>query len=107
MVPPNIQRQAGIKAGGRLQFKVSGGINIIPDLPSAEDNGRPIGRNSPPERGSGAHPLVARAEGENTAARLRSARKGPHRGPFATAHGAIQFLRREIRARNANERKAT
>jgi AbrB family looped-hinge helix DNA binding protein len=37
VVPPSVRRQAGIKAGDRLEFKVSGGIiNIIPKLPSAD-----------------------------------------------------------------------
>ena len=38
VVPPSVRRRAGIKAGDRLEFKVSGGIiNIIPKLPSAAD----------------------------------------------------------------------
>ena len=38
VVPPSVRRRAGIKAGDRLEFKVSGGIiNIIPKLPSADD----------------------------------------------------------------------
>jgi bifunctional DNA-binding transcriptional regulator/antitoxin component of YhaV-PrlF toxin-antitoxin module len=37
-IPPQVQRRAGIKAGDRVEFKVSGGIiNIIPELPSAND----------------------------------------------------------------------
>jgi len=44
-VPPQVQRQAGIKAGDRVEFKVSGGIiNIIPELPSAEDELTPAQR---------------------------------------------------------------
>jgi bifunctional DNA-binding transcriptional regulator/antitoxin component of YhaV-PrlF toxin-antitoxin module len=34
LVPPNVQRQAGIKAGDRLEFKVSGQvITITPTTP--------------------------------------------------------------------------
>jgi bifunctional DNA-binding transcriptional regulator/antitoxin component of YhaV-PrlF toxin-antitoxin module len=41
-VPPMVQRKAGIKVGDRLEFRVSGGIiNIIPKLPSAEDEYTP------------------------------------------------------------------
>ena len=37
MVPANVQRLAGIKAGDRLEFRVSGGIvNIVPILPTAD-----------------------------------------------------------------------
>jgi len=39
VVPPTLQRRLGIKAGDRVEFKVSGGIiNIIPKLPSADDD---------------------------------------------------------------------
>jgi bifunctional DNA-binding transcriptional regulator/antitoxin component of YhaV-PrlF toxin-antitoxin module len=38
VVPPSVRRRAGIKAGDQLEFQVSGGIiNIIPKLPSADD----------------------------------------------------------------------
>jgi AbrB family looped-hinge helix DNA binding protein len=38
MVPASVQRRARIKAGDRLEFKVSGGvITIIPELPAADD----------------------------------------------------------------------
>ena len=41
-VPVEVQRQAGIKTGDRLEFKVSGGIiNIIPRLPAADDEYSP------------------------------------------------------------------
>jgi bifunctional DNA-binding transcriptional regulator/antitoxin component of YhaV-PrlF toxin-antitoxin module len=44
-VPLAVQRPAGIKAGDRVEFKVSGGIiNIIPELPSAEDEFTPAQR---------------------------------------------------------------
>jgi bifunctional DNA-binding transcriptional regulator/antitoxin component of YhaV-PrlF toxin-antitoxin module len=36
VVPPSVRRQAGIKNGERVEFRVSGGvINIVPRLPSA------------------------------------------------------------------------
>src|SRR5260370_5334283 len=42
VVPPKVQRQAGIKAGDRLEFKVSGGvINIIPKRLAPDDEYTP------------------------------------------------------------------
>ena len=42
VVPGSVGRRAGIKAGDRLEFKVSGGIiNIIPKLPAADDEYTP------------------------------------------------------------------
>ena len=88
-VPPQVQRQAGIKAGDRVEFKVSGGIiNIIPELPSADDEYTPAQRR-----------IID--------ARLKAAGKGPYQGPFETADEAIKFLRREIRNRKATKLKTT
>src|SRR5207237_2417627 len=42
VVPSSVQRRAGLKAGDRLEFKVSGGvITITPKLPSADDQYTP------------------------------------------------------------------
>ena len=42
VVPPRVRREAGIKAGDRLEFKVSGGvINIIPKRLRADDEYTP------------------------------------------------------------------
>lgn len=42
LVPPSVQRRAGIKNGDRLEFKVSGGIiTIVPKLPTADDEYTP------------------------------------------------------------------
>ena len=88
VVPRSVRRQAGIKSGDRVQFKVSGGIIniIIPDLPTADDEYTPTQRR-----------IVD--------ARLAEARKGPYYGPFQTADEAVAFLRREIRNRKAAKRK--
>lgn len=44
-IPAEVKRRAGFKAGDRLQFKASGGIiNIIRDLPSADDEYTPAQR---------------------------------------------------------------
>ena len=38
VVPRSVRRQAGIKSGDRVRFKVSGGIiNIIPELAAADE----------------------------------------------------------------------
>jgi bifunctional DNA-binding transcriptional regulator/antitoxin component of YhaV-PrlF toxin-antitoxin module len=89
VVPRAVQRRAGIKAGQRVQFKVSGGIiSIIPELPTAKNEYTPAQRR-----------LID--------ARLAEARKGPYHGPFETANEAITFLRKEIKSRKAAKRKTT
>ena len=46
-VPRNVQHQAGFRAGDVLEFKVSGGIiNIIPKLPTADDEYSPEQRKT-------------------------------------------------------------
>lgn len=83
IVPRSVRRKAGIKTGDRVEFKVSGGvINIIPELPTADDEYTP-------------------AERQAVDARLAEARKGPHYGPFETTDDAVRFLRREIKSRKA------
>ena len=87
VVPRSVRRQAGIKSGDRVEFKVSGGIiNIIPELPTADDEYTPAQRR-----------LLD--------ARLAEARKGPYYGPFPTADEAIAFLGKEIRNRRRTARK--
>jgi AbrB family looped-hinge helix DNA binding protein len=89
VVPASVRRRAGIKAGDRLEFKVSGGIiNIIPKLLPAD------GEYTPGER--------RRIDKE-----LAEAAKGPYYGPFETAEDAIEFLRREIRKRRVTKPKTT
>jgi bifunctional DNA-binding transcriptional regulator/antitoxin component of YhaV-PrlF toxin-antitoxin module len=89
VVPRAVQRRAGIKAGQRVQFKVSGGIiSIIPELPTADDEYTPAQRRV-------------------IDARLAKARKGPYHGPFETAGEAITFLRKEIKSRKDAKRKTT
>lgn len=71
-IPPQVQRRAGIKPGDRVEFKVSGGIvNIIPELPSGDDENTPAQRRV-------------------IDAQLRQAQKGPYYGPFETADEAIK-----------------
>ncbi len=74
VVPRSVRRRAGLKSGQKVEFKVSGGvINIVPELPVADDEYSPAQRRV-------------------IDARLRQARKGPYYGHFATADKAIAFL---------------
>jgi AbrB family looped-hinge helix DNA binding protein len=85
VVPESLRRRAGIKAGDRLEFRVSGGIiNIVPQRPSANDE-------------------YTSAQRTAIDAKLREARKGPYYGPFATAEAASNFLQSEIRSRKAGK----
>ena len=83
VVPQSVRRQAGIKSGDRLAFRVSGGIiSIIPDLPSADDEYTPAQRRV-------------------IDAQLALARKGPFHGPFDTAEEAIAHMKSELKKRAA------
>src|SRR5450759_230326 len=89
VIPDAVRRQAGLKNGDQIEFKVSGGvINIIPKLPSADDEYTPEQRRV-------------------IDARLAEARKGPYYGPFETADEAFKFLNNEIRKRKATKPKTT
>jgi bifunctional DNA-binding transcriptional regulator/antitoxin component of YhaV-PrlF toxin-antitoxin module len=86
VVPRSVRRRAGLRSGQKVEFKVSGGvINIIPELPLANDEYTPAQRRV-------------------IDARVRQARKGPYHGPFATADEAIAFVRREVRRRRQTKR---
>ena len=85
VVPQSVRRQAGIKSGDRLEFRVSGGIiNIIPELPLADD--------------------YTPAQRKVIDARLAEALKGPYHGPFDDADEAIRFLKKEIRTRKVKRK---
>lgn len=87
IVPKSVRRRAGIKAGDRLEFTVSGGvISIIPKLPSAADEYTP-------------------AQRMNIDAQLAEARKGPFQGPFDSADKMISHLQGELKKRAARPRK--
>jgi hypothetical protein len=65
---------------------VSGGIiNIIPELPLADNDYTP-------------------AQRKVIDARLAEARKGPYHGPFDNADEAIRFLKKEIRTRKVKRK---
>ena len=79
VVPPSVRRQAGIKTGDRVEFKVSGGvIAIFPKLPAA------VNEYTPEQR-------------RMINARLDEAEKGPFYGPFS-AKEATAFLKETLKA---------
>ena len=85
MVPESIQRRAGIKTGDHLEFKVSGGIiNIIPKLPSADDEYTPEQRRIIDAR-------LNKADEDIKAGRMH--------GPFASAKEACVYIERRAKER--------
>ena len=88
VVPESLRRRAGIKPGDRLEFKVSGGIiNIIAQVPSAEDEYTPAQRRA-------------------ILAEIAEAQKGPYYGPFDTAEEMIASIKAELKKR-APKRKSS
>jgi len=85
VVPASVQRRARIKAGDRLEFRVSGGvITILPKLPSADSEYTPEQRRI----------INARlAESEE------DLKKGRTFGPFNTADEMIASMKRELKKR--------
>ena len=84
VVPRSVRRRAGIKAGDRLEFKVSGGaINIVRKLPSADDEYTPRQRRA-----------LDRALAEG----MDDIEKGRLHGPFDTHEAMIEFLHRQTNA---------
>jgi bifunctional DNA-binding transcriptional regulator/antitoxin component of YhaV-PrlF toxin-antitoxin module len=83
VVPRSVRRRAGIKTGDHVEFKVSGGvINIIPKLPSADDEYTPAQRRI----------IDARLKEA-----LAEVKKGSTAGPFNTADEMIASLKRELK----------
>ena len=92
VVPDSVRRQAGIKAGDHLEFKVSGGIiNIIPKLPSADDEYTPAQRR-----------MIDAQLNEG----LEDIRQGRTFGPFDTAEEMAASIENNIRKMRAAKRKA-
>jgi bifunctional DNA-binding transcriptional regulator/antitoxin component of YhaV-PrlF toxin-antitoxin module len=94
VVPRSVRRRAGIKAGDRLEFKVSGGvINIVPKLPSADDEYTPEQR---------------RIVNARLAESKDDLKKGQNFGPFETHEAMIAFLHdavKEARGRKKNAKR--
>ena len=88
VIPPSIQRRAGIKAGDQLEFRVSGSvISILPRRSAADEE-------------------YTAEQRQQIDAELAEASKGPYFGPFDTADAAITFMNLEIRKRRTKKRPA-
>jgi AbrB family looped-hinge helix DNA binding protein len=88
VVPQAVRRQAGLKSGDQLEFKVSGGvITIVPKLPVADDEYTRVERQ-----------VIDRGIAKG----LEDIRKGRVHGPFKTADAAISHLRSLSRSRKKN-----
>jgi bifunctional DNA-binding transcriptional regulator/antitoxin component of YhaV-PrlF toxin-antitoxin module len=87
VVPPTVQRKAGIKVGDELEFRVSGGIiNIIPKVPSADSEYTPQQRR------------VIDAELKAGLAELKA---GKTAGPFESADQMISHMKSHFRKKSA------
>lgn len=83
VVPPSVRRQAGLKSGQKIEFKVSGGvISIHPKLPAADDEYTPEQR---------------RIVDAQLAEGLADIEAGQVRGPFATHEEFIASLHAEAK----------
>jgi AbrB family looped-hinge helix DNA binding protein len=92
IVPRSVRRKAGIKTGDRVEFKVSGGvINIVPKLPSADDEYTPTQRKI----------VDARLK-----LSLEAVKKGRTAGPFDTAAEMATALNRDIRKMSSPKPKS-
>ena len=93
VVPPAVRRQAGLKSGDELEFKVSGSvITILPKLPPA-DYEYTAAQRQVSDRGI--------AEG------LEDIRKDRAHGPFKTADAAIAHLQSLSQSRKKAARKSS
>lgn len=92
IVPAEIQRRAGLKAADRVEFKVSGGIiNIIPELPTADDEYTPTQRRI----------IDARlTESEE------DLKKGHGFGPFNSADEMVTHMKGQLKKRAAKKLSA-
>ncbi len=92
IVPSGIRRQAGIKQGDRLEFKVSGGvITILPTRPTADDEYTPAQR---------------RIIDAQLAESEEDIRQGRVYGPFNTAEEMAASIEANIKSmRAATKRK--
>jgi bifunctional DNA-binding transcriptional regulator/antitoxin component of YhaV-PrlF toxin-antitoxin module len=91
VVPPAVRRQAGLKSGQEIEFKVSRGvISIRPKLPTADDEYTPKQR---------------RIVDAQLAEGLADVAAGRVRGPFATHREFIASLHKEAGKLNRTKAK--
>jgi bifunctional DNA-binding transcriptional regulator/antitoxin component of YhaV-PrlF toxin-antitoxin module len=87
VVPRSVRRRAGIRAGDQIEFKVSGRvINIIPKLPSADD-----------EYTSDERRVIDARLAESD----EDLKAGRSFGPFDTAEAMIASMKAEMKKRPA------
>lgn len=83
VVPPSVRRQAGIRNGDQVEFRVSGGvISIVPKVPSTVDEETPAQRR-----------MIDR----DLAKGLADIKQGRLQGPFASHKEFTDSLHREAR----------
>jgi bifunctional DNA-binding transcriptional regulator/antitoxin component of YhaV-PrlF toxin-antitoxin module len=94
VVPPAVRRQAGLRSGDELEFRVSGRvITICPKVPQA------TGDDYTPEQ--------RRVVDRGIAKGLEDIRNGRTHGPFTTADAAIAHLQSLARSRKKAARKSS
>ena len=86
VVPPAIQRRAGLASADQVEFRAAGGVITITAKPPAADD-----EYTPEQR-------------RVIDARLSRAAKSPAYGPFTVAQ-ATRFLRAELKARGKKIKK--
>jgi bifunctional DNA-binding transcriptional regulator/antitoxin component of YhaV-PrlF toxin-antitoxin module len=92
VVPPSVRRQAGLKSGQEIEFKVAGGvISIHPKLPADDDY-------TPEQR---------RIVDAQLAESLADVKAGRVHGPFATHKEFIASLHKEAKALSRKKTKRT
>ena len=89
LIPPSVQRRAGIKAGDRVEFKVSGGVITIVAKPEAVDD------EYTPEQRRIIDAELAESDADVAAGRVY--------GPFSLEE-ATKLLRKEMKTPAKNPR---
>jgi len=87
VVPPSVQRRAGLSGGGQLEFRASGGVITITAKPPAADD-----EYTPKQR-------------RIIDAQLDKAAKGPFHGPFDTADEMIAHIKGQLKKRAAAKKQ--
>ena len=91
VVPPSVRRQAGLKSGQKIEFRVSGGVISIHPKPEAADD-----EYTPAQR---------RIVDAQLAEGLIEIGAGDVRGPFSTHKEFIASLHAEARKLNRKKTK--
>ena len=91
VVPPAVRRQAGLRSGDKLEFKVSGQVITILVKPATGDDEYTPAERRAIDRG------IAQSEKEYAA--------GKSYGPFETAEEAIASLNANLRLRRVAAKK--